>query len=454
MTQREPATRLLAPAARAPFLRAYQARTLLGLLRGAQTARGATFTVMFPRQSGKNEVAAALVACLLWTNAARGGSVVVCAPAFRPQSRISIERTREALAALAPLAPPGVQARTAGNVITFGRARAVFLSAAVGAHVAGHTASLGLIADEAQEIEATWFDRQFRPMAASTGAPTALFGTPWDGTTLLERAAAANREHDTRGGAVRLHHEVSWREVAASLPAYGDYVRYERNRLGPNHPLYLSQYELVASDAAGRLLSRGQLALIEGSHPRECTPRPGERYAGGLDLGGEGQGADATVLSVARLTGNGSEVAELATWRGAPFETVLREVTALARRWRLDRLTVDATGLGAPLARSLESALGPRVEPFVFTAQSKSALGFSLLAAVETGRFTLFADDGSAEAASCRAELRACRASYRGGRLWWWGEGQNDDYVASLALCQHAAETAGSPRLAVGRPRD
>ncbi|MCE7928421.1 MAG: hypothetical protein HUU14_05120 [Dehalococcoidia bacterium] len=160
------------------------------------------------------------------------------------------------------------------------------------------------------------------------------------------------------------------------------------------------------------------------------------------------------MLSVARLTGNGSEVVELATWRGAPFETVLREVTALARRWRLDRLTVDATGLGAPLARSLESALGPRVEPFVFTAQSKSALGFSLLAAVETGRFTLFADDGSAEAASCRAELRACRASYRGGRLWWWGEGQNDDYVASLALCQHAAETAGSPRLAVGRPRD
>ncbi len=438
----------------APFLRAYQSRTLLALLRGVDACRGATFTVMFPRQAGKNQVAAALVACLLWTNAARGGSIVVCAPAFRPQARISIDRTWQALTALAPFAPPGVQARLAGNCISLGRARAIFLSAAMGAHVAGHTASLALIADEAQEVDAAWFDRQFRPMAASTGAPTILFGTAWDGTTLLERAAAANRERDALGPAVRHHHEVGWREVAMTLPAYGDYVRFERDRLGPNHPLYLSQYELIASDAAGRLFSPGQLAMIDGSHRHEHAPRPGERYVGGLDLGGEGQGADATVLSIARVSTTGCEVVDLAGWRAAPFETVQREVIAIARHWRLERLCVDATGLGAPLAKSLATALGPRVEPFVFTAQSKSSLGFALLAAVETGRFTLFADDGSAGAASCRAELRACRASYRGGRLWWWGEGANDDYVASLALCQRAAEMAGSPRLAVGRPRD
>lgn len=437
----------------APFLRRYQARTLIALLHGIETCRGATFTVMFPRQAGKNEVAAALVACLLWSNAARGGSIVVCAPAFRPQTRISLERTRHMLDAIARLAPGGVRATVAGNAIAFGRARAVFLSAAVGAHVAGHTASLALIADEAQEIDADWFDRQFRPMAASTGAPAVLLGTPWDGTTLIERAVTANREHDAGDPAIRFHHEVGWHEVSASIPAYGDYVRYERQRLGANHPLYLSQYELVASDAAGRLFSPGQLAMLEGLHPREQAPRPGERYVGGLDLGGEGQGADATVLSIARLAGDRCEVAELAAWRSAPFETVQREVIALARRWRLERLSVDATGLGAPLAKGLTAALGPRVEPFVFTAQSKSALGFALLAAAETGRFALFADDGSAEAAACRAELRGCRASYRGGRLWWWGEGLNDDYVASLALCLRAAESSGGPRLAVGRSR-
>ncbi len=438
---------------RTPFLRRYQARTLIALLRGLQSCRGATFTVMFPRQAGKNEVAAWLVACLLWSNAARGGSIVVCAPAFRPQTRISLERTRHALDAIARLAPGGMRAKVAGNAIAIGRAQAVFLSAAVGAHVAGHTASLALIADEAQEMDADWFDRQFRPMAASTGAPTVLFGTPWDGTTLLERAVAANREHDAGDPAVRYHHEAGWREVSASIPAYGDYVRYERERLGANHPLYLSQYELVASDAAGRFFSPGQLAMLEGLHPREQAPRPGERYVGGLDLGGEGQGADATVLSIARLAGDRCEVAELAAWRSAPFEAVQREVIALARRWRLERLSVDATGLGAPLAKGLAAALGPRVEPFVFTTQSKSALGFALLAAVETGRFALFAADGSAEAAACRAELRGCRASHRGGRLWWWGEGLNDDYVASLALCLRAAESTGGPRLAVGRPR-
>lgn len=435
-----------------PYLRDYQARTLWQLLAGVQTHRGATFTVMFPRQAGKNEVAAALVACLLWTHAAQGGSIVVCVPAFRPQARISIERCRLALAATRRLMGGGAAVSVSGNTITAGLAQAVFLSAAVGAHVAGHSASLALIADEAQEIDADWFDRQFRPMAASTGAPAVLFGTPWDGTTLLEGAVAANRLRDRPGAAFRFHHEASWHEVEKCIPAYGDYVRSERERLGANHPLFLSQYELVASNETGRLLSPGQLAAIEGSHARLRSPRPGERYVGGLDLGGEGEDADASVLTIARVAGDRCEVVEHVAWDSVPFDTVRREVTALARHWRLDRLCVDATGLGAPLTRDLAAAIGPQVEPFVFTSRSKPALGYALIAAAGTGRLALYGNDGSSEAARCRAELRSCRSSRRGGTLWW-GAATGDDFVASLALCLHAAEALGPPRLAVGRSR-
>jgi hypothetical protein len=444
---------------RAPFLRDYQARTLRALLRGLAIHRGATFTVMYPRQAGKNETAAALVDCLLRTNAGRGGTVVVCAPTLHPQADISFARLRDALAATEPLFPEAGRTRISGATISVGRASAVFLSASPAAHVAGHTASLALIADEAQDIDSDWFNRQFRPMAASTGASTVLFGTAWDGRSLLEEAAAQNRERvAAQHGRPYLdwlpfHHQVEWREVAAANPRYGEYVRSERRRLGANHPLFLSQYELIAAEAAGRLLSAGQLALIEGDHPRLYGPVPGERYVGGLDFGGEGPGADATVLTIARLDGQDCQVVAHVAWRGLPYGTVVREVVAIARQWRFERLTADATGLGGPLVAAITSDLGPRIESFTFTAQSKTSLGYALIAAANTHSLSLYADDGSAEAAACREELRECRAQLRGeGQLAWAAPpGAHDDFVVSLALCLHAARSAGTPRVARGR---
>ena len=61
-------------------------------------------------------------------------------------------------------------------------------------------------------------------------------------------------------------------------------------------------------------------------------------------------------------------------------------------------MVVDATGLGQGTASFLERSLGSGVvEPFIFTAQSKSRLGFELLAAVNGGRLKMYAADGSGD---------------------------------------------------------
>ncbi len=445
-------------AGRSPALRGYQARVLRSLL-GGLSERGATFTVLFPRQSGKNEVAAALVVATLLGNAARGGTVIVCAPTYYPQAAISLERTRRALTRLAHLLPEGVAMETREALIRVGRASAVFLSASPEANVAGHTASLLLVADEAQDVDADWFDRQFRPMAASTGAPTVLFGTAWDGHTLLERECARNRELDAaRAGDPYTdfrprHHQVSWREVAASVPAYGAYVRGERARLGPNHPLFLTQYELTPARGAGSLFSEAQIEAIRGGHPGLSAPSPGERYVAGLDFAGEGDRADATVLTIARAAGGVCQVVALRSWHSAPFGKMADEVAAEVKRWRAERVCADATGMGAPLCAGLAAGLGPRLEAVTFSAATKSALGYDLLAAANTGRLTLFADDGSADFAQCLAELRACRSATgdAGSLRWFAPPGQHDDYVASLALCRRAASGVRPPRVATGR---
>ncbi|MDE2933488.1 MAG: hypothetical protein OXS47_06415 [Chloroflexota bacterium] len=451
----------LLPLSRRPALRAYQARVLRGLLTAVAARPAAPLTVLMPRQSGKNEIAAALAACLLRANAHEGGTVVVCAPTLDPQARISADRIRAALAVTDPLVPAAGQSRSRGDTVAVGRARAVLLSASPQASVAGHTASIALIADEAQDIDEDWFNRQFRPMAASTGAPTVLFGTAWNGRTLLERAVEANRAHDAAAShGPRRHHEASWREVAAVLPAYGAYVEAERERLGATHPLFLSQYELVPGEVAGRLLTHDLLAALEGGHEPLSAPRPGERYVAGLDFGGEGEDADATVLTIARAdasAGNGGVACRVVAqreWRGAPYARVLDDVRALDRLWRFERVSADATGLGAPLVAQLRPQLGRRLDEVVFTAASKSALGYALLAAARTGRLALPSDDGSPEAFSCREELAACEASLASsGRLAWGNDRGHDDYVVSLALCLRAAESAGAPRLAVGRGR-
>ena len=451
----------LLPLPRRPALRAYQSRVLRGLLRAIAARRAAPLTVLMPRQSGKNEIAAALVAFLLRAHAREGGTVVVCAPTLDPQARISAARIRAALAATDPLLPAAGQARSRGDTVAVGRARAVLLSANPQASVAGHTASIALIADEAQDIDEDWFNRQFRPMAASTGASTVLFGTAWNGRTLLERAVEANRARDAAlPHGPRRHHQASWREVAAVLPAYGAYVEAERERLGASHPLFLSQYELVPGEVAGRLLTRNLLAALEGGHDPLAAPDAGERYVAGLDFGGEGEDADATVLTIARVESPASDgalacrVVAQREWRGAPYASVLGEVRALDRLWRFERVSADATGLGAPLVAQLRPQLAARLDEVVFTAASKSALGYALLAAARTGRLALPRDDGSPEASRCREELAACEASLAsGGRLAWGNDRGHDDYVVSLALCLRAAESAGAPRVALGRGR-
>ncbi len=437
-------------------LRGYQARILFSLLWNIRDSPGETFTVMLPRQAGKNEVSAALVSNLLVSRQAEGGSIVVCAPTLYPQASISFERTAAHLRAGAKRF--GLAFAIEGHTLRCGSASAVFLSGSPTANVAGHTASILLIGDEAQDLDEDWFNRQFRPMTASTGAATVLFGTPWQGDSLLEKAVAANRRHDDAATDPRAafhpwHNQASWRDVAGHLPAYGRYVHQERDRLGADHPVFLSQYELVAAQAERRLFSPAQVWSLEGAFGPLAAPVPGERYTGGLDFAGEGPGGDATVLTIARIGDEGAEVVAVTVWRGEPFDLLAAEVQALARQWRLERLVCDATGMGAPLAAGLRRALGPRVESLIFSRPEKSALGFDLIAAASTGALRI-APPLTPGLQALWDELRVCRADPEpGGQLSWGAPpGRHDDCVASLALCLRAARGTGPARLARGRP--
>lgn len=64
------------------------------------------------------------------------------------------------------------------------------------------------------------------------------------------------------------------------------------------------------------------------------------------------------------------------------------QLVTLAESWSPRWIICDATGVGAGLSSFILKTFGEnRVLPFIFTAQSKSKLGWDFLSVIETGRF-------------------------------------------------------------------
>jgi hypothetical protein len=131
-------------------LHPYQLEPGQAILRAVRARQGGTFSVMMSRQAGKNELSAQLEAYLLTLYRAVGGSIVKCAPTFKPQGVVSKDRLEEVLAS--PLVEIAPYDGEHGYVLRLGKARAVFLSADPAANVVGATASLLLEVDEAQDV--------------------------------------------------------------------------------------------------------------------------------------------------------------------------------------------------------------------------------------------------------------------------------------------------------------
>ena len=431
-------------------LRPYQVEPFRAIVAAAINNTGGTYTVMFARQAGKNETSAHVERALMAAYQTRRVTGIKAAPTLKPQADISRDRLRKLMdqAGLATLY------RDRDHFLYLVKARWAFLSAGKEANVIGLTADLLLEADEAQDIDAAKFDKDFRPMASTTNAPVVMWGTAWTDDTMLAQAIAANADaHPER------NFHVPWTVVAEHVPAYARYVTAERDRLGPNHPLFLTQYELTTLPGAGRLLSPAQLSIIlSGDHPRQALADPNDQYVAGVDVAGEDpentilRGRDSTVVTIGRLSRTTAaltrcDIVAAYEYTGTEHASLYAEIaTLLGSVWGVARVAVDATTLGEALALLLTKQLGKsRVLTYRFTEASKSHLGYELQAAATTGRLRLWQADGSPEYLRMTHELTRCRAEYRPNRMVRWfvppTEG-HDDYVASTALCLEAARTA------------
>ena len=453
-----------------PPLRPYQAQVARAVLESVRYRRGLTFTVEVSRQGGKNELSSQMEVLLLTLHMTSGGDIVKASPTFKPQALISMNRLRDRLNDAGFY---GYWSPERGYGVRLGRARALFLSAEPGASVVGHTAGILLEIDEAQDVETSRYTKDFKPMGASTNVTTVMYGTPWDDLTLLEQTRQANAELETLDG-IQRNFFFPWEVVAECNPAYRVYVEGERARLGADHPLFLTQYCLKTIGSGGRMLSAVHLAQLAGDHPRRSSPA-GPLHVAGLDVAGEDEDPDdpampdrarkrdSSVLTIAELVfGTDPLTAAMPTVRivdhvatvGTKHAALYPRMLDLVKNvWKCKRLVIDSTGVGGGIASYLTAILGPGiVQPFLFTAQSKSKLAFDFLAAVNAGRLKMYQgnDMDSIEFWNQMARARsAVRANQTMSFFVDPREG-HDDYLMSAALSVQAA-TGAAPRTARGR---
>lgn len=456
-------------------LRRYQQAAARAIVASVLQRQGMSFVVMFPRQSGKNELQAQIEAYLLTLFSQSEAEIVKVSPTWKPQSLNAMRRLERALSR--NLLTRSRWKRESGYIYRLGQARVVFLSGAPEANIVGATASTLLEVDEAQDVPITKFDKDIAPMAASTNATRVFWGTAWTAQTLLGRELRAARQAEQQDGKRRVF-LLTADEIAAEVPAYGQFVAGQVARLGRSHPMVRTQFYSEEIDAEGGMFPPERLALMRGAHRRCPQPPAGEAvYALLLDVAGEDEASragptsetaggealanprrDATALTIVQVDLSSLAdpliaaptylVMERRLWLGVRHTHLYAELRALAELWRPQRVVVDATGVGAGLASFLEKALPGRVIPFVFNAATKSRLGWEFLAVVETGRFKDYAAAGSdPEQEAFLRQLAACRMEVLPGperRMKWGvpegsrdpvsGEWLHDDLVLSAAL--------------------
>jgi hypothetical protein len=453
-------------------LRPYQREVALAILDSVFGRKGHTFSVEIARQGGKNELSAQLELLLLTLYMAEPLNLVKCSPTLKPQAIISMMRLKERLN---DAGFSGIWSSEMGYIIRLGNARAIFLSADESANVVGNTAHILLEVDESQDVSREKYSKGFKPMGATTNVTTVHYGTTWDDSTLLEEVKQSNLEMERRDG-VRRHFRYDWQEIGGYNPDYLAYVEAEKQRLGEDHPLFLTQYRLLPIRGGGGFLSAQQRAQLQGAHRRRYRAEPGKVYVAGIDLAGEAEeeeGArlralkprqDSTVVTVGELDLSvctavqrqpGIRVVEHYRWTGRKHAELYPQLVDLLKSvWRCRRVAVDATGVGQPVSSFLRQSLGSRVVPFTFTAQAKSDLGFNLLAAVNSGGLKMYAGDGSPEYQEFWFEMEMAKSQYRPSQTMNFfvdpARG-HDDFLMSLALLVEAAGQY-TPRGARGIP--
>lgn len=459
-------------------LYSYQEEIAYRIIYSVITFEGSVLTVLLSRQSGKSETMAFVIDTLTvllpalakiipdleqFSNGFRVGL-------FAPQSDQVVTTYSRAMTRLTSA---NAEMVLSDPDLLVSLESEVRLNLSNGSFLAGQVASKQskiesktydlIIIEEAQDTDDFLVTKSIEPMLTATGGTLVKVGTTGVTKNHFWYEIQANRNHDRKIPDKRLrnHFEYAYKEIISArrhqfeidhkkfhLNYEADILR-KKERWGEDSQAFKLAYALVWDLESGMLISDKEFNTLLNRKLGFQEPSTGDYVVAGLDIG---KAPAETVLTIAKVwyTNDPFEkpYKQILAWvclGGLDYEAQHHEILNYIVEYNISTIFADYTGVGKPVVDRLVYACGEyvNIEPYTFTAQSKSDMWYNFTSDIQTRRLIVPANRmvrGTIEFQKFEEQMKNCQKYFNGAYMVCEkSEGYFDDMVDSCALMCLAA---------------
>lgn len=459
-------------------LYSYQEEIAYRIIYSVITFEGSVLTVLLSRQSGKSETMAFVIDTLTvllpalakiipdleqFSNGFRVGL-------FAPQSDQVVTTYSRAMTRLTSA---NAEMVLSDPDLLVSLESEVRLNLSNGSFLAGQVASKQskiesktydlIIIEEAQDTDDFLVTKSIEPMLTATGGTLVKVGTTGVTKNHFWYEIQANRNHDRKIPDKRLrnHFEYAYKEIISArrhqfeidhkkfhLNYEADILR-KKERWGEDSQAFKLAYALVWDLESGMLISDKEFNTLLNRKLGFQEPSTGDYVVAGLDIG---KAPAETVLTIAKVwyTDDPFEkpYKQILAWvclGGLDYEAQHHEILNYIVEYNISTIFADYTGVGKPVVDRLVYACGEyvNIEPYTFTAQSKSDMWYNFTSDIQTRRLIVPANRvvrSTSEFQKFEEQMKNCQKYFNGAyMICEKSEGYFDDMVDSCALMCLAA---------------
>lgn len=459
-------------------LYSYQEEIAYRIIYSVITFEGSVLTVLLSRQSGKSETMAFVIDTLTvllpalakiipdleqFSNGFRVGL-------FAPQSDQVVTTYARAMTRLTSA---NAEMVLSDPDLLVSLESEVRLNLSNGSFLAGQVASKQskiesktydlIIIEEAQDTDDFLVTKSIEPMLTATGGTLVKVGTTGVTKNHFWYEIQANRNHDRKIPDKRLrnHFEYAYKEIISArrhqfeidhkkfhLNYEADILR-KKERWGEDSQAFKLAYALVWDLESGMLISDKEFNTLLNRKLGFQEPSTGDYVVAGLDIG---KAPAETVLTIAKVwyTDDPFEkpYKQILAWvclGGLDYEAQHHEILNYIVEYNISTIFADYTGVGKPVVDRLVYACGEyvNIEPYTFTAQSKSDMWYNFTSDIQTRRLIVPANRvvrSTSEFQKFEEQMKNCQKYFNGAYMVCEkSEGYFDDMVDSCALMCLAA---------------
>lgn len=340
------------------------------------------------------------------------------------------------------------------------------MSASDKSNIEGKTYMLSIV-DESQDVSDFKYSKSIFPMSAYFNGTRMLIGTATIKRGFFYDSIEQNKKEYASGYRKKCHFENDWRVVIKYNPNYEKHVKEAMRKMGPESDEFNMSYNLKWIFERGMFIEVKAFDALGNTSLSTQDGNKEKKHVAGIDLG---KAQDSTVVTILEPDWENPVIIEeskspdqddyvvynttLKAWleiEGDNWDSQYYSIIEFLDKWELERVVVDATGLGSPMYDRLAPVLtqrGIEIIPYVFTQQAKSALMKHFDSEMKAGRFQYPAATEVRETRQYQKFVEQfinAEKSYSGSYMIVSHpnkRGAHDDYVFSAALAAWAAKGA------------